>query len=47
MQKGERSVVYVQLDEESFRIVASAKVERYLSDEKPVYRRGEEDAVLV
>lgn len=47
MLKGNRYIVHVHLDEESFRIVASAKVERYLSDEKPVYRRGEEVDVLV
>ena len=31
MQVGKRYVVHVHLDEESFRIVASAKVDRYLS----------------
>lgn len=47
MVKGNRYIVHVHLDEESYRIVASAKVERYLSKERPVYRAGEEVEVLV
>ena len=37
MQVGRKYVVHAHLDEESYRIVASAKVERYLSKEKPEY----------
>lgn len=47
MQKGKRYVVHVHLDEESYRIVASAKVERYLSTEKPEYQPGQEVNVMV
>ncbi len=47
MQKGRRYVVHVHLDEESYRIMASAKVERYLSDEHPEYSPGEEVDVMV
>lgn len=47
MQKGKRYVVYVHLDEESYRIVASAKVEHFLSTEKPDYQPGQEVEVLV
>lgn len=47
MQKGKRYVVYVRLDEESYRIVASAKVEHFLSTEKPDYQPGQEVEVLV
>lgn len=47
MQKGKRYVVYVHLDEESYRIVASAKVEHYLSAEKPEYQSGQEVNVMV
>lgn len=47
MQKGGKYVVHVHLDEESYRIVASAKVERYLSKDTPGYRHGEEVNVLV
>lgn len=47
MQKGGKYVVHVHLDEESYRIVASAKVERYLSKDTPGCRHGEEVNVLV
>lgn len=47
MQKGKRYVVYVHLDEESYRIVASAKVEHFLSTEKPDCQPGQEVEVLV
>lgn len=47
MQKGKRYVVYVHLDEESYRIVASAKVEHFLSIEKSDYQPGQEVEVLV
>lgn len=47
MQKGKRYVVHVHLDEESYRIVASAKVEHYLSTEKPGYQPGQEVNVMV
>lgn len=47
MQVGKRYVVHVHLDEESFRIVASAKVDRYLSKEKADYVLGQEVEVLI
>lgn len=47
MQKGGKYVVHVHLDDESYRIVASAKVEHYLSDERPEYGRFEEVGILV
>ena len=47
IQKGKRYVVHVHLDEESYRIVASAKVEHYLSTEKPEYQPGQEVNVMV
>lgn len=47
MQKGKRYVVHVHLDEESYRIVASAKVEHNLSTEKPEYQPGQEVNVMV
>ena len=47
LQKGKRYVVHVHLDEESYRIVASAKVEHYLSTEKPEYQPGQEVNVMV
>lgn len=47
MQKGGRYMVYVYVDEESYRIMASAKVEHFLSRERPDYEAGEETDVLV
>ena len=47
MQKGHRYVVHAHVDEDSYRIMASAKVERYLSKEIPPYQPGEEVEVMV
>ena len=47
MQKGGRYVVHVHLDDESYRSVGSAKVERYLSKEQPPYTHNEEVEVMV
>lgn len=47
MVKGNQYVVYVHIDEESYRIMASAKVEHFLSKERPAYKHGEEVDLLV
>ena len=47
MKVGRKYVVHAHLDEESYRIVASAKVERYLSKDKPEYTAGEEVNILI
>ena len=47
MVKGNKYVVYVHIDEESYRIVASAKVEHFLSKERPQYKHGTEVDLLV
>ena len=47
MQKGHRYVVHAHVDEDSYRIMASAKVERYLSKEFPEYQQDEEVEVMV
>ncbi|MDR3117879.1 MAG: GntR family transcriptional regulator [Mediterranea sp.] len=47
MQIGGKYVVYAYVDQESYRIVASAKVDRYLSKETPAYQPEEEVDVLV
>ncbi len=47
MEKGKAYIVHVHLDEESFRIVASAKVERYLKKDYPNYLLDEEVDLLV
>lgn len=47
MQMGEKYIVYAYLDEESYRIVASAKIERFLSKEKAPYAEGDEIDALI
>lgn len=47
MQKGHNYIVHAHVDEDSYRIMASAKVERYLSKEQPGYQPGEEVDILV
>ena len=47
MERGKYYLVYVYIDEESYRIVASAKVEHFLSKEHPTYQPGEEVDLLV
>lgn len=47
MQKGQKYIVHVHLDEESYRIMASAKVERYLNTDFPPYERWDEVDILV
>lgn len=47
MQVGKKYVVHAHLDDESYRIVASAKVDRYLSKEKAEYEPGQEVNVLI
>lgn len=47
MQVGRSYVVHTHLDDESYRIVASAKVDRYLSKEMPTYQPGDEVNILI
>ena len=47
MQKGKGYIVHVHLDKESYRIMASAKIERYLSQEIPPYKPGDKVELLV
>ena len=47
METGKGYIVHVHLDSESYRIVASAKIERYFSNEQPEYRQGDEVSLLV
>ena len=47
MQKGHRYVIHAHVDEDSYRIMASAKEERYLSKEFPPYQSGDEVEVMV
>ena len=47
MEKDRSYIVYIHIDEESYRIVATAKVEKWLSKEKPHYKPNEEVKILV
>lgn len=47
MQKGQSYIVHVHMDEESHRIMATAKVDRYLSNDFPPYHMGDEVEVLI
>lgn len=47
MTLGSSYIVYVTVDEESYRIMATAKVERYLDKERPEYKHGDEVELLV
>lgn len=47
MQEGRKYVVHAHVDEESYRIVASAKVDRYLSKEPADYEQGDEVDILI
>ena len=47
MQVGNKYVIHAHIDDESFRIVASAKVDRYLSKEKASYQPCEEVNILI
>lgn len=47
MQKGHSYIVHVHLDPETYRIMASAKVERYLCEEFPTYHTGDPVDLLI
>lgn len=47
MQKGQSYIVHVHVDEESYRIMGSAKVEHYLDKDMPSYSTGDEVRILV
>lgn len=47
MQKGKSYLVHLHIDEETYRIVASAKVERYLDSCFPPYHGGDEVEILI
>lgn len=47
MQVGKKYVIHAHLDDESYRIVASAKVDRYLSKERAAYEPGQEVDILI
>lgn len=47
MQRGEWHIVHVHLDDTSHRIVASAKVDKFLSTERPPYNNGDSVSLMV
>lgn len=47
MERGHSYIVHIHIDEESYRIVASAKVEHYFTSEPPHYAVGQEVDLLV
>ncbi len=47
MQVGSSYVIHAHIDEDSYRIVASAKVERYLSKDMPDYQAGDVVDILI
>lgn len=47
MEMGESYIVFVHIDKESYRIVASAKVEHYLQKDFPPYVAGDEVDLLI
>lgn len=47
MARGQKYIVHVHVDEESYRIMASAKVDRYLDTSRPAYKRGDAVDLLV
>lgn len=47
MLVGNKYVVHAHIDDESYRIVASAKVDRYLLKDTPPYEAGEEVNILI
>ena len=44
---GNSYIVHIHIDEESYRIVASAKVEHYMNEEHPHYKHGKEVNLLI
>lgn len=47
MEIGESYIVHVHLDDDSYRIMASAKIERYFDERAPMFKHGQEVDLLV
>ncbi|SHF26403.1 hypothetical protein SAMN05444405_106179 [Bacteroides luti] len=47
MLVGKKYVIHAHIDEDSYRIVASAKVDKYLSKELPAYQPNDEVSILI
>ena len=47
MQKGYHYMVYIKEDEESHRLIATAKVDKYLYSDRPPYKHGDAVDILI
>lgn len=47
MEIGKSYVVHVHVDDDSYRIMASARVERYFSQERPTYNSGDKVDLMI
>lgn len=47
MEIGNKYIVHIHMDEDSYRMVASAKIERYFSEEQPQYQHGQPVEIMV
>ncbi len=47
MEKGNKYIVYIYLDDESQRIVGSSKIEKFLDNLPPEYEEGQEVDILI
>lgn len=47
MLQGNNYFVYCYIDEESYRIVASAKIENFMSKEQPPYQEGDKVPIII
>lgn len=47
MEIGDSYIVHIHLDEESFRIMASAKVEKFFSTTPPEYKHGDKVNIII
>lgn len=47
MQKGQHYIVYIKEDEETHRLLATAKIDKYLSAERPPYKHGDAVEILI
>lgn len=47
MEIGNKYIVHIHMDEDSYRMVASAKIEGYFSEEQPQYKHGQPVEIMV
>lgn len=47
MEQGNKYIVFVTIDEDSYRLMATAKIDKHLSQERPPYKHGDKVDLLV